>query len=703
MSTEYEALVDCKDEGLAILADAAGGAKLLNTYIPMLEGGTERPICARFNALAESNRTSCIAAGTLVEIVRDVKSNPKGVPIEHVQPGDLAYGFDSDGKLALGTVTKSGKTGTRKVIRLHWRGRRGRRGHLDLTPEHEVRAVARSGWKRADLLQSGDRVSAMSRDTQAGYARLYTTGNVVLVREHRFIFEQVYGWSPEHVHHRGEDNKLDNRLGNLLGQTASEHTSHHMQNIPDSMREKRSVNLKRRWKEDRAVMEKMLVNSGPDSHNWLGLTKKWLEEKLLEHKGKPLHLAKAEGIDYATLQKYMRMNGINFRDIRNKFNADGEPIEETAKRTWAVYERDGLNAAVAVSGLGRPRLLQAWKDSGYKIYNHVIEEIEVLSESVDVYDLTVFGIHCFVASEICVHNCSGPNLQTPPRKGGVRNCFVPRKGYVFCSVDYDTIELRSLAQSCLDLVGQSAMAEALRAGEDLHLNLAADFMGISREEAAQRYKDGDAEVADQRQMMKPANFGFPGGMASDSFVDYAKGYGYEIDRSLAKRIHEQWHRAWPEMRAYFQLVGNLVGRAGEGTVISPRSGFVRGGLTFTQLSNHFFQSLTATGAKDALWHVTRDCYFVRESALWGSRPVIFMHDEVITEMPEEKSSAAAPLQAKIMIDVMKTWIPDIPILASPVLMRRWFKGCKPVYVDGKPVPSKPVEIDGKVKWVHDQG
>lgn len=300
-------------------------------------------------------------------------------------------------------------------------------------------------------------------------------------------------------------------------------------------------------------------------------------------------------------------------------------------------------------------------------------------------------------------SCGQPNLQNLPRKSNSRLCFTARPGTVFSSVDYDTIELRALAQSCLDLVGQSAMADALRNGEDLHLNLAADFMGISREEAAKRYADGDSEVADQRQMMKPANFGFPGGMASDSFVDYAKGYGYVIDRGLAKRIHESWFKAWPEMRAYFQLVGNIVGKAGEGTCVSPRSGFVRGGLTFTQLSNHYFQSLTATGAKDALWHVTRECYSNPSSALWASRPVVFIHDEIIAEMPEDRAADAADLQAKIMVDVMQKWIPDIPIKAGPVLMRKWYKGAKAVRIDGKLVPSKPVEIDGKVKWVHDTG
>jgi len=43
------------------------------------------------------------------------------------------------------------------------------------------------------------------------------------------------------------------------------------------------------------------------------------------------------------------------------------------------------------------------------------------------------------------------------------------------------------------------------------------------------------------------------------------------------------------------------------------------------------------------------------------------------------------------------------IKAGPVLMRRWHKGAKAVRVNGKLVPSKPVEIDGKVKWVHDTG
>ncbi len=198
-----------------------------------------------------------------------------------------------------------------------------------------------------------------------------------------------------------------------------------------------------------------------------------------------------------------------------------------------------------------------------------------------------------------------------------------------------------------------------------------------------------------------ANFGFPGGMSSDSFVGFAKSLHVKIDPVLSKKIHEQWKRTWPEMKRYFNLVGNIVGKTGEGTVVVERTGFVRGGLSFTQACNHFFQHLTATGAKDALWHVTRECYTDRKSPLWGCRPVMFVHDEIITELPEDRAAEAIERQAEIMIEVMSRWIPSIPIKAGPVLMRRWHKGAKAIRVDGRLVPSKPMDVDGKTKWVHD--
>lgn len=307
-------------------------------------------------------------------------------------------------------------------------------------------------------------------------------------------------------------------------------------------------------------------------------------------------------------------------------------------------------------------------------------------------------------------SCAKPNIQNPPRKGGVRECFVPRPGWVFAFSDYDTLELRSLAQVCLDVLGRSEMAEALRRGEDLHLALAAEMLGITLEEAQRRQKAGDSEVLEYRQQAKPANFGFPGGMAAESFREYAEGYGIALTSEQAKEIHDTWFRKWPEMRPYFDWISSLTDRGGP--IQQIRSNRVRGGATYCAAANGFFQGLAADGAKEALWAVAVECYTVPTSPLFGCRPVLFLHDEIGMEIPRkwmgaERASAAAKRLSAVMIEAMIKWIPDIPISCKPIMCRRWYKGAEQVISDGCVVPCRPEKIKdattgkSKTKWVAD--
>lgn len=295
-------------------------------------------------------------------------------------------------------------------------------------------------------------------------------------------------------------------------------------------------------------------------------------------------------------------------------------------------------------------------------------------------------------------SASGPNMQNPPRAGGVRETFIPSSGFVFGFCDYDTLELRALAQACLWLVGYSKMAEALRRGEDLHLSLAAEMLGITVAEAQVRHKQGDPVIKEYRQQAKPANFGFPGGMQAESFREYAEGYGIKLTTSQALNLHETWFRKWPEMTDYFDRVKAL-----PNPLRQLKSGRVRGGASFTAAANGFFQGLAADGAKEALWRVARECYLDAESALYGSRPVLFLHDEIGIEAPDDHRAApACERLAVVMRESMEAWIPDIPIRCGAVMMRRWFKGAEAVRVDGVLVPSRPEKTaDGKTKWVAD--
>jgi hypothetical protein len=284
------------------------------------------------------------------------------------------------------------------------------------------------------------------------------------------------------------------------------------------------------------------------------------------------------------------------------------------------------------------------------------------------------------------------------------------------------------------------MAEALKRGEDLHLSFAADMLGISYAEAQQRLKAGDAEVKHYRQQAKPADFGYPGGMSAASFQEYAEGYGIILTEAQAKDLKDAWFKKWPEMRDYFDWIRQLTEGDRPPPVVQIRSGRLRGDASYCATANGFFQALAADGAKEALWRVSKECYLEEDPSylptgpndpyvlpggigrkvptpLYGCRPVLFIHDEIGAEIPYDRNvggspegaSAAAKRLSLVMVTSMKKWVPDVPIKADPVLVRRWYKGAEPVYVNGHEnrilVPSKPVkgEKDGKkfTHWVAD--
>lgn len=283
-------------------------------------------------------------------------------------------------------------------------------------------------------------------------------------------------------------------------------------------------------------------------------------------------------------------------------------------------------------------------------------------------------------------SCSNPNLQNLPRGskfGDVRAAFVPRPGYHLISVDYDTLELRALAQVLLELFGWSKMADALNAGRDLHLDFASQLLGISYEEAVTRYDAGDKEVKAARQWSKVANFGIPGGLGVDTLIEYARiQYGVVLTRTQARKLKADWLKAYPEMQLFFDYVAARV-EDGRATFTDPRTGYVRGGCGYCDGCNTHFQGRAAFGAKAAVYEVARECYVDCGTALFGCRPVVFAHDEIIPEVPADpvKGDAAAKRLVEVMCSTMSRYIPDILITAKPARMARWLKSAEPVYGD----------------------
>jgi DNA polymerase-1 len=286
----------------------------------------------------------------------------------------------------------------------------------------------------------------------------------------------------------------------------------------------------------------------------------------------------------------------------------------------------------------------------------------------------------------------GFQLQNIPRKEGLRECFIPRPGFWFSSVDYDSQELKSWAQVCIWTVGHSRLAQVLNDGLDPHTELGASVAGISKEEAYAKRKAGDKPFNDgPRQVAKIGNFGYQGGMGPATLrIQARKEYRVFLALRQCQELRDKWRKEWPESVAYFAWVNSLLAGGETATVRHFLSDRVRGNIPYTVTCNTFFQGLTADAAKAAGFRLAWECYVDKSSPLYGSRVVDFIHDEYLLEVPEgERGHHAAYRQAEIMREEAQKWHPDVRITCSPAVMTRWRKNAKAVHTaDGMLVPEE---------------
>jgi len=273
-------------------------------------------------------------------------------------------------------------------------------------------------------------------------------------------------------------------------------------------------------------------------------------------------------------------------------------------------------------------------------------------------------------------SCREPNLQNLPRNGNIRNCFKAREGFVFLACDYASAELRSLAQVCYTLFGYSNLRDAFIEGKDPHIILGSQLGRVSYEEMAAGL-GSEPRFSELRQFAKVGNFGFPGGLGARVFVEYARAMaGIKIDYQASRRIREAWFTAWPEMNPYFLHISELCENSA--SVVQHVSGRVRGNVSFTQAANSFFQGLVADAAKAAMWALTKQCKD-KNHVLYGCFPLMFVHDEVIMEAPEERIHECGVAFQHTMLSEAQKWMPDVPVEGDVHAMRYWYKKAKTIY------------------------
>lgn len=303
--------------------------------------------------------------------------------------------------------------------------------------------------------------------------------------------------------------------------------------------------------------------------------------------------------------------------------------------------------------------------------------------------------------------------------------------YVLCSVDLAAGELCTLAQVCLWLFGQSKMAETINATQDpgaLHSVLGARLAGITDPAGIEAFKlktkDKSSKEASLRQLAKVANFGFPGMMGPAKLVISARRKGdrlcvisgmnekcargvmvwkgKDLDRptcpdclEVAANLKINYLETWPEMTPYFNWVKSIEGVSnGMGVMVSPGTGFIRGGLNASAAANHPFQHLLAMAKKQAMWLVGKEAYTDKSSPLYGTKVLADVHDELVTLIPISDHTHEAAFRKKALIVAStKQFTPDVAAVADdPALQKRWFKKAVAVFDENRRlIPWEPTK------------
>jgi len=306
-------------------------------------------------------------------------------------------------------------------------------------------------------------------------------------------------------------------------------------------------------------------------------------------------------------------------------------------------------------------------------------------------DYGILHTNFFPYSETGRVSAGRPNLLNVARDGGVRECLVARPGCCFIDIDYEGNEMRVLAQVLLDMLGQSRLASFYREDPsfDPHSYMAARQLGLEYREGLSLKKEGNSEFKKTRQIMKCVNFGFPGGMSARTFVEFCKGYKVRVTVQEAERLKTFFFQQFPEIKTYLYHIGRFCDLSPDGGVgYLHRTGMVSGGRQYCQLANFHFQSLAAEGALTAFAITTQRAYSDASSALYGTRPILFVHDEILLEAPLHKAHDAAMELKSVMENAMMLFTPDIPALAEVACSLRWTKGAYERYDShGKLIPS----------------
>jgi len=253
---------------------------------------------------------------------------------------------------------------------------------------------------------------------------------------------------------------------------------------------------------------------------------------------------------------------------------------------------------------------------------------------------------------------SDPNLQNIPIRTPlgekIRDCFVAPDGCRLVVADYSQVELRIMAH----LSGEPKLRQAFAAGEDVHLDTAAEVFNLRPEEV----------TSTERGRAKAVNFGIMYGISPYGLTEQLG-----ISQEEAAGYIETYLSRFPEVASFRD---SIIAQATEDGFVTTMLGRRRpvpelrsGEERVRRLGERIAVNTVIQGsAADIMKIAMVNAYRALQQEGLASSLVLQIHDELVFEAPEHETGAVATLARREMCDA---WKLDPPLEVDVGVGQTW--------------------------------
>lgn len=472
--------------------------------------------------------------------------------------------------------------------------------------------------------------------------------------------------------------------------------------------------------------------------NWMGL------QGILVDKSRVKTLESELIAKLTPKYKLLKEKNLVIQDKKGKYKKKVKDFREYISKLPGLVPEYTAKGILSTSGESLNRYLLQTKDETLQDYLDIIKYEKVLTAFVsrlkEADPLIRSEYNAVVSSgrtsSRTSSNFASVNIQQMPRSvedvtWDIRNCFIPRLGFKIVSIDYSGLELASTAHRLNELTGQNDMLKILNSGDvpvDMHSMFAYRIKNMKEKTniTYEQFRDNKKHSGykEYRQLAKPINLGFPGGIGYDTmrsllakegiepklkvleeaeFEDRLKwkamqlrkeGYPVRIRRTEIRKyqliydelveLKQELFNLYPDLGNFLQeehkqyLTGDskyMKNDFGEWETEQMYAysvyGFTRDWSTYTAFCNGcLMQSPSAIGAKKAMINIISK--YMDSDYM---KPLAFIHDEVVFEVSEDMDILTDCIKdvSEILISSMQEVLKDVRITVEAEAFDYWKK------------------------------